>query len=138
MSSRSFIFINSYSSTRYTLPTNGTKWICQRLIFVKISGEGIFFWKLFHTFANRIYLSKKQNNYTIHIGKRIKEVLELQGHNVVWLASQISCERSNIYNMFKRDNIGVDLLQKVCCALGHDFFKELSNDLQATEGFSKK
>ena len=60
----------------------------------------------------------------MHIGKRIKEVLELQGHNVVWLASQISCERSNIYNMFKRDNIGVDLLQKVCCALGHDFFKD--------------
>lgn len=56
MSSRSFIFINSYSSTRYTLPTNGTKWICQRLIFVKISGVGDFFWKLFHTFANRYIL----------------------------------------------------------------------------------
>ena len=98
----------------------------------------MFFGNYFIPLPTDIYLSKKQNNYTMHIGKRIKEVLELQGHNVVWLASQISCERSNIYNMFKRDNIGVDLLQKVCCALGHDFFKELSNDLQATEGFSKK
>ena len=60
---------------------------------------------------------------------RIKEVLEEQGHNACWLASQIPCERSNVYNIFKRESIGIDLLFRISEVLGHDFFKEISDEI---------
>ena len=62
----------------------------------------------------------------MHVGNRIKEVLEEQGYNACWLASQIPCERSNVYNIFKRESIGIDLLFRISEVLGHDFFKEIS------------
>lgn len=70
----------------------------------------------------------------MHVGNRIKEVLEEQGHNACWLASQIPCERSNVYNIFKRESIGIDLLFRISEVLGHDFFKEISDgDSQGDE-----
>ena len=66
----------------------------------------------------------------LHIGNRIKEVLTAQGKSVNWLAERIPCERSNVYNLFRRQNIGVDLLSKISLALDYDFFLELSNDLK--------
>lgn len=65
----------------------------------------------------------------MHVGNRIKEVLEEQGHNACWLASQIPCERSNVYNIFKRESIGIDLLFRIIEVLGHDFFKEISDEI---------
>lgn len=65
----------------------------------------------------------------MHIGKRIKEVLREQGHNVSWLAARIPCERSNVYNIFKRESIGIDLLFRINEVLGHDFFKEISDEI---------
>ena len=65
----------------------------------------------------------------VHIGCRIREVLQKQGQNACWLAVRIPCERSNVYNIFKRDSIGVDLLYRISVILDHDFFKEMSDDL---------
>lgn len=62
----------------------------------------------------------------MRIGNRIKEVLFEQGHNACWLAREIPCERSNVYHIFKRDDIGVELLMKISRILNHDFFMELS------------
>ena len=66
----------------------------------------------------------------MHIGNRIKEVLESQGRSATWLASKIPCERSNMYDVFKRKDVSVELLYKVSTILGHDFFLELSEDLR--------
>ncbi len=63
---------------------------------------------------------------TMHIGKRIREVLNEQGRTVNWLAESISCERSNVYNIFRRTDIDAGLLYGISCALHHDFFAELS------------
>lgn len=62
----------------------------------------------------------------MHIGNRIKEVLFEQGHNVCWLAERIPCERSNVYHIFKRNDLGVSLLFSISRILNHDFFSELS------------
>ena len=62
----------------------------------------------------------------MHIGKRIREVLDQSGHNVSWLAAQIGSERSNVYNIFRRDNIDSELLCHISVAMGHDFFADLS------------
>ena len=45
---------------------------------------------------------------------------------VAWLAEQIHCERANVYRIFKRDNIDIQLLKKISIVLGHDFFGDIS------------
>lgn len=67
----------------------------------------------------------------MHVGKRIKEVLDEQGRSASWLASKIPCERTNMYDIFKRKDVSVELLYKVSSILGHDFFLELSEELHA-------
>ena len=67
----------------------------------------------------------------MHIGKRIKEVLDDQGRSASWLASKIPCERTNMYDIFKRKDVSVEMLFKISSILGHDFFLELSEELRA-------
>ena len=64
----------------------------------------------------------------MHIGTRIKEIMEQKHCSVVWVAKQISCERTKIYNIFARKDINTNLLRQFCVILDHDFFKELSRD----------
>jgi hypothetical protein len=64
----------------------------------------------------------------MHIGERIKQVLEERRRPVTWLAKEIQCERTNVYNIFSRKDISTGLLQKISIILNHDFFKELSQD----------
>ena len=56
----------------------------------------------------------------MNIGKHIEEI--------AWLATQIPCERTNVYNIFKRKSLDVRLLMRISVILGHDFFKELSEE----------
>jgi hypothetical protein len=64
----------------------------------------------------------------MHIGERIKQVLKERKRPVTWLAEEIDCERTNVYNIFSRKDISTGLLQKISVILNHDFFKELSHD----------
>lgn len=34
-----------------------------------------------------------------------------------------------MYNIFKRESIGIDLLFRISEVLGHDFFKEISDEI---------
>lgn len=72
----------------------------------------------------------------MHVGKRIKSILDEQGRSASWLASKIPCERTNIYDVFKREDVSVSLLYKVSSILGHDFFLELSDDLRKSQASS--
>lgn len=74
----------------------------------------------------------------MHIGKRIKEVMDEKGLSACWLANKLPCERSNVYNMFKRSSIGVDLLYAVSTILAHNFFAELSKEWEARCGAPKE
>ncbi len=64
----------------------------------------------------------------MHIGMRIKEVMAEKGISVITVAKEIECERTNVYNIFAREDINTRLLQKFCKVLNHDFFNELSKD----------
>lgn len=64
----------------------------------------------------------------MHIGKRIKEIMEQKHRSVIWVSKQIACERTNVYNIFEREDINTNLLRKLSIILEHDFFKELSKD----------
>lgn len=72
----------------------------------------------------------------IHIGQRIKEVFDQQpkSHNIEWFAARLNCQRNNIYNIFKRPTIDVELLFQISRVLRHDFFHDLTIELGRTEG----
>lgn len=69
----------------------------------------------------------------MHIGQRIKEVLEQRHKPVTWLAREINCERTNVYNIFARQDINTGLLAKIGGILDHNFFKELSDEFSKAE-----
>ncbi len=68
----------------------------------------------------------------MELGERIKECLFKQGHSAMWLAEQLHCERTNVYDIFKREDMGVELLRRISIVLSHDFFKELSQETFGT------
>jgi len=73
----------------------------------------------------------------MHIGKKIKEVLEQREKPVTWLAKEIHCERTNVYNIFERKDINTGLLTKLGNILEYNFFKDLSDEFSKTEKTKK-
>ena len=66
----------------------------------------------------------------MNIGRRIYEVMCERGYTAAWLAQRVPCERSNIYNVFRRKSVSIDLLFVFSTLLQHDFFAELSQEWQ--------
>lgn len=64
----------------------------------------------------------------MNIGKHVEDVLRKQGRSAAWLATQIPCERTNVYNIFKRKTMDVRLLMRISEILEYDFFRELSEE----------
>ena len=75
-------------------------------------------------------------NASLNIGEVIKDELNRQGHGAQWLAAQLGCNRTNIYNIFVRESISTDLLMKISIALNRDFFALYSQQFssQSTQG----
>ena len=63
----------------------------------------------------------------IHIGKEIEEELRRQERSVSWLARKINCDRTNIYRIFRRQDIDTNLLLRISQALNRNFFELYSN-----------
>lgn len=59
------------------------------------------------------------------IGQLIKWRLDMSPMSVTEFAKAINKERSNVYDIFKRDSIDTDLLKKIGHILNHDFFQHL-------------
>ncbi len=72
---------------------------------------------------------RRQTNY-IHtmeaIGKLIKQELERQERTVTWFARKLSCHRTNVYDIFGRENIDMTLLVRISRILQHNFLKDLA------------
>lgn len=61
----------------------------------------------------------------VHVGKRIKEELEASSMSVSEFSRRLNCHRQNVYNIFKRQNVDMDLLQRISDVLEYDFMSEL-------------
>ena len=59
------------------------------------------------------------------IGQLIEERVKKSAFGVTDFAKRIGSERSNVYNIFKRDNIDIALLKKIGQVLEYDFFQDL-------------
>lgn len=61
----------------------------------------------------------------IHIGSLIKEKMRERGLSVSDLAYALHYERTNIYKIFKRNSIDVDLLMRISKVLDYDFLRKV-------------
>lgn len=57
-----------------------------------------------------------------NIGKMIENEVLKQGRSIPWLAEQLNCDRTNIYKIFKRENIDAELLLRLSNILQCNFF----------------
>ena len=61
----------------------------------------------------------------VHIGQMVKAVFDRSGMTVAEFARQINCERTNIYTIFRRRTIDVELLVLISDALNHNFLDDI-------------
>ena len=69
----------------------------------------------------------------VQIGHRINEVIAEKKLTVTWVAAQVPCERTNLYNVFKRRDISMRLLWKLSDILDYNFFQELTNQYESSK-----
>jgi transcriptional regulator with XRE-family HTH domain len=60
----------------------------------------------------------------IHIGNIIKQKLSESSMTVKEFADRINCDRTTVYDIFKRKSIDVERLIRISQALGFDFINE--------------
>ena len=65
----------------------------------------------------------------LHIGYLIEQELRRQGRSVAWLAKELYCDRTNVYKLFKKEDIDTLLLYRISVILSHDFFKYYTEQL---------
>ena len=63
--------------------------------------------------------------YNLHIGQLIKTVFERSGMTVSDFARQLNCERTNVYTIFKRRTIDVELPVNISKILEYNFFEDV-------------
>ena len=59
---------------------------------------------------------------SIHIGNIIKEELRKQERTISWFARKLYCDRSNVYDIFKRESVDTELLLRISLILKRNFF----------------
>ncbi len=69
----------------------------------------------------------------IHIGQKIREVLDKSHFSVVEFAKKINITRDGAYKIFEKERINTALLQKISDVLEHDFFNYYSSNPTANE-----
>jgi plasmid maintenance system antidote protein VapI len=60
----------------------------------------------------------------VHAGEKVKEYFETSGMSVSEFARRLHCHRQNVYDIFKRRVVDVELLQRISKVLEHDFVSE--------------
>jgi len=65
----------------------------------------------------------------IHIGKKIKEVLDNSPMKATELAKRINLTRVGVYKIFEKDSISTEQLKKFSEVLNHDFFAYYQKEL---------
>lgn len=78
------------------------------------------------------------NTDNVHIGQLVKSVFDESGMTVSELARQLHCERTNVYTIFRRRTIDVELLAMLSEILNHNFLDDAMKLYGLTATFSPK
>ena len=74
----------------------------------------------------------------IHIGKLIETELRRQERSVAWFARNLYCERTNVYDIFKRRSIDTELLLRISLLLQHNFFRHYMDEFETDAAPSER
>ena len=74
--------------------------------------------------------------FMINIGSIIEQVFHEQGRSATWFAEQLHCDRTNVYNIFKRESIDTALLVRISNILQHNFLSYYNEELRVCENCS--
>lgn len=74
----------------------------------------------------------------VHIGKKIKEILDKTPISVVDFAKSIGLTRNGAYKVFEKETIDTGQLQKIGKTLSHDFFGYYEQNLVSAAKESPK
>lgn len=81
-----------------------------------------------------VYFSKSninmQQQHRLHIGNLIRERLKEERRSVVWLAQELGCHRTNVYNIFDKNSLDTNILRRISIIMHHNFFDYLQEDTQ--------
>ena len=66
--------------------------------------------------------------FMVHIGQKIKKIVNEQRIPVKEFASKINKSRTVVYNIFERKTIDTGLLDKIGIVLKHNFFQYYINE----------
>ena len=67
----------------------------------------------------------------IHIGSLIEQELRRQDRSVTWFATELRCDRTNIYKVFKKKSIDTKLLEDISVILQHNFFLDYAEEVNS-------
>lgn len=62
-----------------------------------------------------------------HIGQIIEKELHRQECLVTWFARRLYCDRTNVYNIFRRQSLDTELLLRISIILEYNFFQIYSD-----------
>ena len=80
--------------------------------------------------ANAFFMDESN----IHIGNIINAELARQKRTKAWLAREINCERTNVYNILKNPDINTVVLMRISKALNRNLFAYYSREFQKKRG----
>ena len=69
----------------------------------------------------------KKNENDVHYGQAVKEKLKERGMTVSEFSKRISRSRTDVYDIFNRKYIDVELLNIISEVLHHNFLKKMNN-----------
>ena len=81
-----------------------------------------------------MYEQQNKKRQRLHIGSLIKAELERQERTVSWFARKLSCDRSNVYKLFKRSTVDTELLLRVSSVLNYNFFEVYTDEANGIIG----
>ena len=95
--------------------------VCVCLFLLGAFGDACLTNELDNTRA--LLFSNTYNRPTaMHIGSKLREQLKQDGKSVVWLARELGCHRTNIYNLFDKYSIDTQLLARISIIMNYNFF----------------
>lgn len=57
----------------------------------------------------------------------------MQGKTTVWLAEQLGCHRTNLYNIYEKSTIDTGVLMRISRILNYNFFELYSEVFRSDE-----
>lgn len=69
------------------------------------------------------------NKNVDNVGAMIEKIIRSRGICITKFANDICCSRENVYKIFGRNSIDIELLARISKVLKHNFFEDIANNL---------